>query len=129
MTKVELRCAARALGLTVAQTAANIGVSKSWLAKMMSEKCKEKVSAPVAAKVRELLTGVSSLPEWQLCPFCGGLLLRQSKRPGGGVVVLHRCPVETGVTIKIASGELGLTLEQAKAALGRRPEKQHGGTK
>lgn len=129
MTKPELKTAVRILGLTIAQTAKKLGISTSWLNKMMSEKSREKVSAPVAAKVRELITGVSSLPEWQLCPFCGGSLLRQSKRPGGGVVVVHRCPAKSGVTIKISSEQMGLTLEQAEAALGRRPKKKHGGKK
>lgn len=127
MTKPELKAAVRILGLTVAQTAKKLGISKSWLNKMMSEKCPEKVSVPVAAKVRELITGVSSLPEWRRCPYCGGDLLRQSKRPDGGMVVLHRCPAEAGVTIRIASEQLGLTLTQAEAALGRRPGGNRGG--
>lgn len=130
MTKSELKTAVRVLGLTVAQTAQKIGISKSWLDKMMSEKSREKVSGPVAAKIKELITGVSSLPIWQQCPFCGGDLLRQSKRPDGGVVVLHRCPAEEGVTIRIASEQLGLTLKQAEAVLHRRPGRnKDGGTK
>lgn len=120
MTKPELKTAVMVLGLTVEQTARKLGVSKSWLEKMLSPRCGKKVSAPVAAKIRELLTGVSSLPEWRRCPYCGGDLLRQSKMRGGGWAVQHRCPAEGGVAIKISSRQLGIAMEQAKAALERR---------
>jgi hypothetical protein len=127
MTKNELRAAKRAIGCTTAQLAERLDMSRWHLKKMLAKKDRQQVSAPVAEKVRELITGVSSLPIWQQCPFCGGDLLRQSKQPGGGVVVLHRCPAEAGVTIRIASEQLGLTLTQAEAALGRRPGGNRGG--
>lgn len=128
MTKTELKAAVKTLSLTVAQAAEKLGVSDSWLEKMLSEKSTKQVSKRIANKVTQLIAEIPRFPAWERCPRCGGLIrLRLSKHGGDGVAVIHRCPSVDGVIVKTTIEPMGAPIEQVKAALGRRPGKQNRG--
>lgn len=130
MTKPELKAAVKALGLTIAHTAEKLGITESWLKKMLSEKSEKQVSQRIAGKVKQMIAEIPRSPEWERCPRCGGLIrLRPSKHGGDGVAVIHDCPSVDGVVIRTTIKPLGTPIEKAKVALRRRPGKQNGGRK
>lgn len=130
MKKAEFGAALRALGLTQQQAAEQLGVSEGWISRLLNEKDAKQVSRRIADKVKRMNAAIPLFQAWERCPRCGGVIrLLPSKNGSGGAAVIHRCPAVDGVIVKTTIEPMGVTAEQAKAALGRRPGKQNGGGK
>jgi hypothetical protein len=129
MNKTELKAAVKALGLTIAQTAEKLGITESWLKKMLSEKSEKQVSQRIAGKVKQMIAEIPRYPAWERCLRCGGRMRLMPSKHGGGVAVIHRCPAVDGVIVKTTIEPMGAPAEQVKAALGRRAGKQNGGNR
>ena len=128
MTEQKFRAALLALGLGQAEAAKALGVGQPYVSMMCSGD--RAVSDRIAGKVKRMIADIPRFPTWERCPRCGGVIrLLPPKNGGDGVAVVHRCPAVDGVIVKTTIEPMGVTAEQAKAALGRRPGKQNGGRK
>lgn len=127
MTKKELSAALLSLGLGVVDAAKALGVGHGYVSMMCSGQ--RAVSDRIAGKVRQMIAEIPRLPAWERCPRCGDQMHLRQSRGGSGVAVIHRCPEVDGVIVKTTIEPMGAPIEQVKAALGRRPGKQNGGTR
>lgn len=127
MTGYELQAALSALELNFVAASRVLGVGHGYVSMMCSGQ--RAVSDSIAAKIRKMIADIPLRAEWEVCPRCGGTMRLNPSRGGNGVAVIHRCPAVDGVIVKTTIEPMGVTEEQAKAALGRRPGKQNGGKK
>ena len=127
MTEQEFSAALLALGLGQAAAAKALGVGQPYVSMLCGGK--RAVSDSIAIKIRKMIADIPLRADWEFCPRCGGTMRLKPSGCGSGVAVIHRCPAADGVIVKTTLEPMGVTADQAKAALGRRPGKQNGGKK